>query len=429
MSEENKIAKWLQRLQQNSWEPEIFISGIIIFSLFQIPDYLEKYRLYVAREIDVGNNGDVIFAAITVGIYWLILGFTFHLFTRGIWGSLIGLSYVFPKGIIKSNVKYADKFQRKLEEFAPLEDNINSLEKLSSSIFSISFFLFMSMIAVCLWFLFLLLIVFIYIQTFGYTNSVSLPIFALIYIVASLLYLFDFVSLGLLKKNRIVALLFYPIHWFFSRLSLAGLYRNVYYTYLTNFKKWKLVVALLVYIVISGTAITWKVAAQSMGRDIGYSNIDFMSYRGNLFVESNKYDDQKANLTADASIQSEIIRENVLRLFVVNQYKFERIFQDSLNYQARIDSAKNSEEERAVLLESVKTSYKVQLDDSLYNDVDWLFHIDPKTHEKGLLSWIDITHLDKGRHTIVVKFGVDFGVGDGIYTSIPFYKLVPADTL
>jgi hypothetical protein len=36
----NLESQWLKRLQQNSWEVELLISGRAIFTLFQIPKYL-----------------------------------------------------------------------------------------------------------------------------------------------------------------------------------------------------------------------------------------------------------------------------------------------------------------------------------------------------------------------------------------------------
>jgi hypothetical protein len=36
----NLESQWLKRLQQNSWEVELLISGGAIFTLFQIPEYL-----------------------------------------------------------------------------------------------------------------------------------------------------------------------------------------------------------------------------------------------------------------------------------------------------------------------------------------------------------------------------------------------------
>ncbi|MDN5200964.1 hypothetical protein QQ008_06320 [Fulvivirgaceae bacterium BMA10] len=423
MNDDNhRIAKWLQRLQQNSWEPEIFISGIIIFSLFQIPEYLEKYRLHIRREVDIGNNVDLVFAFVDVGLYWLIFGFVFHLFTRGIWGSLIGLSYVFPEGVVASKIKYQPKFQKRVDAIPSLEESINKLEKLSSSIFSISFLLFMCMIATCIWFLFLMAVLVTYFKIFGIEDQTAIGLIILVYLIGSVIYLFDFISLGLLKKSKTIAAIFYPIHWFFSRLALSGLYRHVYYTYLSHFKKWKLVTSILVYIGISGFGAVWSVMSAVSQSGSLYSNIELFSTRNGYYTNGSNYDDQAGLITMEASIQSDMIKDDILRLFVVHQYKYEEIFIiDSCNYEQRKDSLKGNELQELKLL-CLNEFYKIYIDDSLYTDLDWTFYTKPEANQKGIISWVDIAHLNRGKHNVAVKMNLQEGAPQFTYANIPFYK-------
>ena len=43
---ENKTNQWLKDLQDKSWEPEILISGIVIFGLFKIFPLVEDLHTY-----------------------------------------------------------------------------------------------------------------------------------------------------------------------------------------------------------------------------------------------------------------------------------------------------------------------------------------------------------------------------------------------
>ncbi|MEM9858338.1 MAG: hypothetical protein AAF843_13315, partial [Bacteroidota bacterium] len=141
------IPQWLERTQHNSWEPEIFISGIVLFGLLQLPAYLHEFRLYFNREVfGLTNAMDNFVGILITGIQWLIFGLVLHLFFRGIWIGLVGLSYVFPGGIRDENLKYKGKFKDRVLNIPDFTSQIIRLEKISSSIFSISYFLFMSIL-------------------------------------------------------------------------------------------------------------------------------------------------------------------------------------------------------------------------------------------------------------------------------------------
>ncbi len=428
MQDNQKAAKWLARLQQNSWEPEIFISGIILFSLFQIPAYLDEYTAYIDREIDLGNNAMLIAALVDVGIYWLIIGFVFHLFTRGIWTSLIGLSYVFPKGIIRSNLHYSKRFSQKVEKIPSLENKINQLEKLSSSVFSITFLLFMSMIALTLWCLVLIAIIFSLLQIIGINNvstssGLIIPIVLFAFMIASIVYLIDFISLGLLKKNRIIATIFNPIHWFFSKMALSGLYTNIYYTYISNFKKWKIILAIIIYIIVSMAAVTWQFSISMFGTNSYYSGLDLYSMTPQYFASDQFYQDKNSEIPPQMSIQSDVIDEDVLKLFIEHKKNYELFFIDSCSIAASLDTIADARVKARGIQDCLKQFYHVYIDDSLVSNLDFIFYKNERLNQKGFLNWIDIAYLNKGPHKIRLEGSYKGRARFNFY--LPFYKSSP----
>ncbi len=432
MQENNKVSKWLARLQENSWEPEIFISGIILFSLFQIPAYLDEYAAYIDREIDLGNNAMLIFGIVDVGIYWLIVGFVFHLFTRGIWTSLIGLSFVFPKGINRSNLRYAPKFENKVRNIPPLEVKINQLEKLSSAIFSISFLLFMSMIAVTLWFCFLLAVIFSMLQILGInrinsTSGMLIPAIVMVILITSFIYLIDFISLGIFKKNKVIATIFAPIHWFFSKLALSGLYANIYYIYISNVKKWKIVIALLIYIIVSIGAVTWHVSKSIVGSNVYYSGLDMFTLSREHFTSDQYYQDKNSDIPPEISIQSDVIDENVLKLFIEHKRNYELFFKDSCSLGDAIDTIANVDEKAKAIKHCLSQFYHVYIDDTLVANLDFVFYKNEKFNQKGFLNWIDIGHLEKGIHQVKVQGSLSDRIRFRYF--VPFYKSIPKSGL
>ncbi|MEM8896423.1 MAG: hypothetical protein AAGC88_17720, partial [Bacteroidota bacterium] len=146
-NEQHKTPKWLKETQLKSWEPEILISGIVLFGLLQVPDLLDQLLLFVSKEI-TGTDSDFNNAISTMktSVFWLILGLIIHLITRGIWIGLIGLSFVIPTGINRNRLKFTNEFNTEINKLPQLNKLIIRWEKICSSIFSISFLLFMSVL-------------------------------------------------------------------------------------------------------------------------------------------------------------------------------------------------------------------------------------------------------------------------------------------
>lgn len=107
---------WLQRLQEGSWEPEILISGIVLyglFSMFPVVDdlghYLNNYGLSV---FSIGTTGEKIVALLKTSLGWLIAGFVSHLLFRSVWAAYIGLTYIYDDQTNVDKFKYAPRFKK-----------------------------------------------------------------------------------------------------------------------------------------------------------------------------------------------------------------------------------------------------------------------------------------------------------------------------
>ena len=259
MPEEKKLPKWLIKTQHNSWEPEIFVSGIVLYALFQIPEYLEIFRHYFRREV-WGNFTDIdgLVAVIITSIQWLIFGLILHLFFRGVWIGLVGLSYVFPHGIDNSKLKYKGKFEKRVRNIPHFANQIMRLEKISSSIFSVSYFVFMSILGAYSYIVVALIIpvyLIVFVSGIGFNEFEKNPVFASVLtgysmtiLIVGMVYMLDFLSLGLLKKVRFIARFYYPIYRIISTLTFSHLYRNVYYVLISNFRPWKVVIFNVLFI-------------------------------------------------------------------------------------------------------------------------------------------------------------------------------------
>jgi len=103
---------WLAELQQKSWEPEVLLSGIVLYGMFQVPSILDGFIYYFNVNFTI-STGDIdsFVRIMKVAVYWLTGGLIAHLISRGIWVGMVGLSFAFPAGINQDNLKHADKYR------------------------------------------------------------------------------------------------------------------------------------------------------------------------------------------------------------------------------------------------------------------------------------------------------------------------------
>jgi hypothetical protein len=138
-----ELPKWLKRVQEESWEAEILLSGLILVSLIQLPQYLIELMHFLGREFTLIGEVYGALSMLGVSIYWLIIGFVIHLSLRGIWIGLVGLSFVFPEGVNKSKINvFVPAFRKEIERDTQMGMQLLRIEKYASTMFSLSFLLF-----------------------------------------------------------------------------------------------------------------------------------------------------------------------------------------------------------------------------------------------------------------------------------------------
>ena len=249
---------WLDELQQKSWEPEILLSGIVLYGMFQAPDLLDRFYQYATLNL-YDNSSDIenLVTILKIAFYWLTFGLILHLISRGIWVGMVGLSFTFPKGINKDKLKLSPTFEKVIDKTPPIEKIIINLEKICSSLFSISFMLFMMMIGAYFYFLIMLVVpilTFVWlfdIDDFTYTQGIIVGVYALTILGIGFISLIDFITLGFLKRFKWLSKIYYPVYWLMSTLTFSRVYRPIYYTIVTNFGKWKIALFLAAFIMIS----------------------------------------------------------------------------------------------------------------------------------------------------------------------------------
>jgi len=201
-----KKENWLRRIQEGSWEPEILISGIVLYGLFKIYPLIGDFNYFLEMNSTLmfsrGDVNELLSSILKFANIILIVGFLSHILFRSVWAAFVGLSYVYKSGVKYKQLNYPDKYIRDIEKSGDYTRHIIKLEKICSAIFSISFLVFMWLIGLSIFFSLIAASIGIYRTIFPGNHDYTLlnNILSVILIIVFL----DFVSLGGLRKIRYV---------------------------------------------------------------------------------------------------------------------------------------------------------------------------------------------------------------------------------
>ncbi len=237
----NSIFKeWLEKLQQESWQLELLISGFAIYGIYESRTLITDLEFFRDNEV----SGEVNFIiGLLIFVFkkgWLIFFFNLivHIILRGLWIGAIGLRYV-SEEIEYDSFGYTDRFTQYLKtKVGSYDDFIERLEKLCSVLFAYTFLLFLLffslMIFVLQTFLFAIIA-----QKFNETNSTFasfLGLLGTIYFIGGAIVFFDLITLGGFKRIRekSISKIYFHMYRFYSFATLSFLYRPLLYNFIDH---------------------------------------------------------------------------------------------------------------------------------------------------------------------------------------------------
>ena len=153
---DNKFKELLDKLQQESWQLELLISGFAIFGLISALNPI-KQKSYNAIVLEMDFPIILAYDFALYSCYILIINLIIHVVLRGLWIGAIGLRYV-SNEIDYDELKYNKRFTFYLKKRIGSFDNyIAKLENYCSILFAVTFLiLFYFITAFCLFIIFLL---------------------------------------------------------------------------------------------------------------------------------------------------------------------------------------------------------------------------------------------------------------------------------
>ena len=456
MSESKEIKNWLERLQQESWNLELLISGFSVLLLLQARSSLLELVDYIDLFYDFSQqfrNVIMMFLGITIlSCYALIISLVIHIFLRGFWVGAVGLRSVQPRVDFR-RLRYTPAFEQYLHEKLPTLDRlIIRLDQICSAIFSFAFLIIFMLVSLAAWFLVLSLI------NIGINiipepipeDSVAwqvLEVFAyaitIIFAIISLLYLIDTLSLGIFKKIKRIGKGYRWIYRVMNTITLSFLYRSIYYHLISYIGIWRSRLLLTMFIFSMLTAPYARLTHA----------IFYPDYFPDNEIATYYYDDTRTedDIIWGASISSSVIESNNLPLFI--RYSpsrnktllhlcegYEPAKVDKIIWGIRwngvgfdLNDPYIEENSPDSLLNCLSSVYQVSINDSLNFEPQYYYFTHPNKGELGIYTVLDISTLPKGHHQLKIDYKVWREKQDTIITrewlQIPFWKTSSFDAL
>ena len=309
--------KLLSKLQEESWQLELIISGFAIFGLYSA---LEPIELGLQES---QNNQQIYkFVVFLVGYasnYILLFNLLLHVLLRGLWIGALGLRYV-SGDIDFESLNYSEKFTRYLKKKVGSFDRyIARLENYCSVIFAISFLLIFYVIAITF-----TIIAMAVIATYLLDNdnlpgwlSQGVGISIMLFIVFGMFFtMIDFITQGWLKKKKWISRIYFPVYWVFSYITLSFLYRPLVYNFLDNkFGKRLSFLLIPIYLgILVLSSIDYRQSNYIENDNVTSPNHINMRHYEDQLSESNDF-------MRIATVQSKVITEPFLKVFIIPSIK------------------------------------------------------------------------------------------------------------
>ena len=407
--------RWLDKLQQESWQLELLISGFAIFGLFTAIDFIEiKYFTSQRENLQTISN---LWIAANVSAYIFLFNLIVHVLLRGMWIGAIGLRYV-SGDIDYNNLNYTPKFtdylKRKVGSF---DKYISQLENYCSILFSMTFllvFYFLGVITITI-------LVGLIINLLRSAEFIPFPIFnflrwsiLLVFGLSSIIVFIDFIGLGILKKKNWTSKLYFPIYWVFSKLTLSFLYRPITYNFLDNKLGRKVSFLMLpVYILILIVSTFDYVNSNYLTKIEGSS----VSFGDNINYENEIIDETL--FMGFAAIPSKVIEVSYLKIFMpFSSAKEDFVFEineslkpekdirgfetNAINFKtdSTVQDFESRKKQIPDYLKAINKLYTLKIDSQIYTSE---FIIAKNVKESvGFETYLDIEDLPKGKHLLTI---------------------------
>lgn len=407
----------LDKLQQESWQLELLISGFAIFGLFSalgpVQINLETAN-YDSRLYEILS-----WFSVKICCWILIISLLIHVTLRGLWIGALGLRYV-SGDIDYDELNYSPKFTKFLSnKIGSFDKYIATLENYCSILFAVSFLLIFYFLAAIMFLITLLAIVFIFLNNdaegaWHSILAITGGLIILFLLLGMFLTFIDFITQGFLKKKKWISRFYFPLYKIFSIVSLSFLYRPLVYNFLDNkFGRRLSFVLLPIFVLIF-------VFSSYSYRISNYLSIDRSSSAN--YANPNNYEDlleKNKDFVKIASIPSKVITDPYLKVFIIFNDRVENRLFDYNKHLKPLTDIRGLESEisltgngwsraerrrrdslRSVYYKTFNEMHSIYIDDQKYPAE---FIATTNVNKKlGFETYVNIKNLTEGKHLLKI---------------------------
>lgn len=402
--------EWLRKLEEESWQAELIISGLAIYGTLQLPELVEWLMDWCLTSMDEHYFMllYLFFTYLGLGAYMLIFIFISHFILRAVWIGLVGLNSVFPQGINEASENYSKHFLHQFRaDHLDEKSRIRQLDDLCSLLFGFGAQLVMIFMAINLDIVVVGGILYLLESLFGQlvSNIFGISIMA-IFISYTILFLIS--NNKKVRDKPFIQKWQYPVYKRFSSIFMHVFARPASYlgmVFQTNLsmKRYTGMVILImaVVIVVFGS------------RFFDYRFISFM--RSELLYEYFDRNDrlipeQYANLRKNnrrllsMELESDIISGDLIRVFVpILSSESDQMEALCGILETTESGQKKTEQRRAYFSDCYQQMHRFYVNDSLYNTPEMVKFIHPNQKEKGILVYLPAANFNLGKNILRVE--------------------------
>lgn len=418
----NSKSSWLKQVAQQSWEPELLISGIAIYATSQIPGFLEStyqsysYDLQIDSDFATRGLPSIAFAAFAASVSILRFFFIFHFLIRAFWVGLIGLNSVYTKGIQYEKLENSDLYKKKIKKILGAKDEMPiAIDKIASTLFSLAFSIAIMIAAIGFMYI-VFFILLISLKSFLTPESYS-SVSEILNIGISVLFSFLGILLIILNlkkyRNRPkIANLQFKLGYYVTGAIFPFVYKPITYVLLTfksNISKTRFALGMAVFFIVFTALLANNVISLIPEVPEVLQTRDFNSTRAlNYKFKPSNYISMTTdkNPIREAQIEQPMLENKSVFLFIpyskmldmkLSNYCQAIAYKDSLSkYTVR----KLKNENR---IKCINDFFIVSIDGNKMRNNDFLFAKHPVTDQYGFSTYLYLEDsLKIGRHTIKI---------------------------
>jgi len=377
--------KWLTDIQNNSYLPELMISGASLYALFSL-DQSIVYLSYSIKEYFLFTGINAIAFIMTFTLFSALTALKVilisHLVLRMIWTGYVGLSFVFPDGINREKVKFKGFFTKAIKENNQATRSIISLETVCSLTF-----------AFAIMFIFIMFGLLLILSVISILLLINVTLLALL-IAPLVFYFIDFLLNYSIRKSKIGYYLILPGHLIVRYLGLSFIFRKIFHTFQTNIGFYKTIILLFSFLILGFLSSYGHIASYMHWRNL------FDTKKYTRIIKNSDYENRIGNAEAFDNLTLEryyLENDDYLTIFVIYDKGDDILLENLYN----VNDHKDDFEENTDLYFNIIN--QIYINDSLYSNLSWVMQKHLKTNQLGLKTKINIRHLERRKYWVELK--------------------------